>query len=79
MLITPVVTQVLRKNGVVKNHPDIQSASSVRGYFPSTIWYSLYDFNYGRVQQPGYSTLSAPTTSLIPVHVRGSFTNKLDQ
>jgi len=58
MLITPVV---------------VEGASTVSGYFPPGQWYSIYDINYGRLQTAGMNTLTAPTTALIPVHVRGGY------
>jgi alpha-glucosidase (family GH31 glycosyl hydrolase) len=58
LLITPVLDQ---------------GASTVRGYFPNDQWYSLYEYNYGQVQSIGFQNLSAPTTSLPPIHVRGMF------
>jgi alpha-glucosidase (family GH31 glycosyl hydrolase) len=56
LLITPVVDQ---------------GRSDVRGYFPNDRWYSVYDYDYGRIQSPGYHTLRAPTNSLPPLHTRG--------
>ncbi|CAJ0608575.1 unnamed protein product [Cylicocyclus nassatus] len=48
-----------------------QGASTVRAYLPEDDWYSLFDSNYGQPIEHGYQTLNAPTTSLIPVLVRG--------
>ncbi|XGW11790.1 hypothetical protein V3C99_012897 [Haemonchus contortus] len=55
MLIAPVV---------------YEKATSVKVYLPKDDWFSLYDFNYGRVFQRGLQEFPAPTTWLIPVFVR---------
>ncbi|CAG9537346.1 unnamed protein product [Cercopithifilaria johnstoni] len=46
-------------------------ATSVSGYLPSTIWYSLRDFDYGTLIEPGRSEFSAPKDELIPVFIKG--------
>ncbi|CAD6197216.1 unnamed protein product [Caenorhabditis auriculariae] len=48
-----------------------QGATSVNVYLPEDRWYSLSDMTYGIIVSEGYRTMSAPTTSLIPVFVRG--------
>lgn len=48
-----------------------QGTNSVNVYLPTDVWYSLSDYKYGSVIEPGYSTVPAPTTSMIPVFVRG--------
>uniref|UniRef100_A0A8R1HPV8 P-type domain-containing protein n=1 Tax=Caenorhabditis japonica TaxID=281687 RepID=A0A8R1HPV8_CAEJA len=48
-----------------------QGATSVDVYLPTDRWYSLFDWQYGSIVPPGYATVSAPTTSRIPVFVRG--------
>ncbi|EGT52649.1 hypothetical protein CAEBREN_12391 [Caenorhabditis brenneri] len=41
-------------------------------YLPTDTWYSLFDYKYGSIISPGYATVQAPTTSRIPVFVRGT-------
>jgi alpha-glucosidase (family GH31 glycosyl hydrolase) len=81
MLITPVLYPVRETTLRRKIFPHFQGVSTVRGYVPPGAWYSLYDFNYGRLQPPGYQDFSAPSTSLIPVHVRGTkiVSNSVDE
>ncbi|CAO4366005.1 unnamed protein product [Caenorhabditis nigoni] len=48
-----------------------QGTTSVNVYLPTDRWYSLFDYKYGSIISPGYTTVAAPTTSRIPVFVRG--------
>ncbi|VIO86322.1 Uncharacterized protein BM_BM5229 [Brugia malayi] len=48
-----------------------EGATSVSGYLPSTIWYSLREFDYGILAKPGRSEFRAPKDELIPVFVKG--------
>jgi len=56
LLVTPVVEE---------------RRDSVRGYFPQDTWYSVYDYDYGKIVSPGYHDLRAPTSSNPPLHTRG--------
>lgn len=48
-----------------------EGASSTSLYLPNDVWYSLFDYMYGSKIAPGYITVPSPTTSRIPVFVRG--------
>nr|pir hypothetical protein ZK546.9 - Caenorhabditis elegans [Caenorhabditis elegans] len=52
-----------------------QGTTSVNAYLPTDRWYSLFDYRYGSIMSPGYATVPAPTTSRIPVFVRGTVFN----
>uniref|UniRef100_A0A7I4Y572 P-type domain-containing protein n=1 Tax=Haemonchus contortus TaxID=6289 RepID=A0A7I4Y572_HAECO len=57
MLIAPVV---------------YEKATSVKVYIPKDDWFSVYDERYyGRAFNSGFQEFHAPTTSLIPIFVRG--------
>ncbi|VDO58742.1 unnamed protein product [Haemonchus placei] len=59
MLIAPVV---------------YEKAKSVKVYIPKDDWFSVYDDRYyGRAFNSGFQEFQAPTTSLIPIFVRGCF------
>uniref|UniRef100_A0AC35EZV9 Galactose mutarotase N-terminal barrel domain-containing protein n=1 Tax=Panagrolaimus sp. PS1159 TaxID=55785 RepID=A0AC35EZV9_9BILA len=45
-----------------------------QGYLPpNATWYSVYDSYYGSNTMTGFTTMYAPTTSLIPLFVRGGY------
>ncbi|KAL3981836.1 Glycosyl hydrolases 31 family protein [Acanthocheilonema viteae] len=46
-------------------------ATSVSGYLPSAIWYSLRDSDYGTLIKSGHNEFRAPRDELIPVFVKG--------
>lgn len=48
-----------------------ESSVTVAVYLPSDLWYSLSDQKYGVLFTPGTHLVGAPTTSMIPVFVRG--------
>ncbi|RLN89092.1 hypothetical protein BBJ28_00022691, partial [Nothophytophthora sp. Chile5] len=54
LLVTPVV---------------YQSATSVTGYYPSGVWYNIFD--YSRISTSGASVTTAVTLYDMPVHIRG--------
>ncbi|EGT43318.1 hypothetical protein CAEBREN_29741 [Caenorhabditis brenneri] len=48
-----------------------QGAVTTNLYLPNDVWYSLFNYMYGSRIDPGYITVPSPTTSRIPVFVRG--------
>ncbi|KAM3726955.1 Sucrase-isomaltase, intestinal [Dirofilaria immitis] len=48
-----------------------EGVTSVSGYLPSTIWYSLRDSDYGTLTKSGRSEFRASKDELIPIFARG--------
>uniref|UniRef100_A0A915PSC0 alpha-glucosidase n=1 Tax=Setaria digitata TaxID=48799 RepID=A0A915PSC0_9BILA len=48
-----------------------EGVTSVSGYLPSALWYSVRDSDYGTLGKPGHSTFSALKEELIPVFAKG--------